>query len=297
MKVFVSHADGDKLIALPFVQLLRNGIRISDIFCSSTKGAIPNGHFFVQHILSELQRSNCTVSLLSPNYLKSQFCIAELGSARVSQFEGNSSFNSFIVPPTKYGDLSGMLFGVQSEFLDDLSALDGLCSKLGGVPTDIAWLTARNIFQEAIKLTFDERKAEALLSELIIHDFQLEPAIDTKIEYKSKIRVQMKNNTGFTIDVGNLEWLAKSSDVPLQIPQQRFDVLQLEKSPGWHKNSWENTAPQIKVPPGGVFRLWLGLHQAFSVDELRRRHEGQLLGTLTLRIGINGTTLTWSKRL
>ena len=54
MKVFVSHADADKQIALPFVDLLENGMGISDAFCSSSRGAIPNGQFFVQHILSKL---------------------------------------------------------------------------------------------------------------------------------------------------------------------------------------------------------------------------------------------------
>ena len=119
MKIFVSHADADKLIALPFVELLRHGVKISDIFCSSTKGAIPNGQFFVQHILSELHTLDCTVSLLSPNYLKSQFCIAELGSAVVAQFRGAALFNSFTVPPTKFQRSWWDAFGIQSEFLDD----------------------------------------------------------------------------------------------------------------------------------------------------------------------------------
>jgi len=124
VKVFVSHADADKQFALPFVDLLKNGIGISDVFCSSSKGAIPNGQFFVQHILSELLQAGCTISLLSPNYLKSQFCIAELGSAVVAQFKGLALFNSFTIPPTRFGDLGGMLFGVQSEHLDEIAALD-----------------------------------------------------------------------------------------------------------------------------------------------------------------------------
>ena len=57
----------------------------------------------------------------------------------------------------------------------------------------------------------------------------------------------MKNDTGLTIDVGNpVGWLAKSSDVPLQVPKQRFDVLQLEKSPGWHENSWKTLRPKSR---------------------------------------------------
>ena len=60
------------------MELLKNGICISDVFCSSSRGAIPNGQFFVQHILSELLDANFTISLLSPNYLKSEFRLPSL---------------------------------------------------------------------------------------------------------------------------------------------------------------------------------------------------------------------------
>ncbi len=297
VKVFVSHADADKQIALPFVDLLKNGIGVADAFCSSSKGAIPNGQFFVQHILSELHTVDCTISLLSPNYLKSQFCIAELGSAVVAQFRGAALFNSFIIPPARFSDLGGMLSGIQSEPLEDPAAMEGLCSRLGGNPADAAWIAARESFQVRIKPIVDRRKAEELLSKVIIHDFRTHPTNDPKITYKSKIRVQLKNDTGLSIEVSNPSWTADTTDVPLQVPQHKFNVLQLESNPGWHAGVWAKEAATIEVPPGAVFRLWLGLHQAFSADELRRRHEGQLLGTLTLQVRIGGSDLTWRKRL
>jgi hypothetical protein len=295
--VFVSHAAADQQVALPFVDLLKNGIGINDVFCSSSKGAIPNGQFFVEHILKKLLAAKCTISLLSSNYLKSQFCIAELGSAVVAQFKGEALFNSFIVPPTHFGDLGGILQGVQSEHLDNRSALNGLCARLGGKNTNPAWKEALDTFEKTIKPIVDRRKAEDLLKKLIIHDFRAEPTTNPKTIFKSKIRVQLKNNTGRLIDVSNPRWAADSSDIPLQVPQQHFNILQLEKAEGWHKNSWENEAPKITVPAGAVFRLWFGLHQAFPAEELRRRHEGQLLGMLKLQVRINGIDLTWEKRL
>ncbi len=297
MKVFVSHADADKQIALPFVDLLKNGIGISGVFCSSSKGAIPKGQFFVQYILSELLQAGCTISLLSPNYLKSQFCIAELGSAVVAQFKGQALFNSFTIPPTRFGDLAGMLFGVHSERLDEIAALDGLCSRLGANPAEAAWIAARDAFQIVIKPIADRRKAEELLSNIIIHDFRTHPTSDPKINYKSKIRVQLKNNTGQSIEVSSPSWTADPADVPLQIPPHNFNVLQVETSAGWHKDAWVKEAAAISVPPGAVFRLWFGLHQAFAADELRRRHEGQLLGTLKLQVKMSGIDLIWEKRL
>jgi hypothetical protein len=297
VSVFLSHADPDKNIALSFVALLKNGTGITDVFCSSSKGAIPNGQFFVHEILTKLNGADCTISLLSPSYFKSQFCIAELGSGMVAQFKKPALFNSFIIPPTRFVDLGGMLTGVQSEALEDVAALDGLCAKLGGNPSDPRWVDARAAFQLAIKPIVDERRAGDLLSKLIVHDFRVHPTNDPKVSYKSKIRVQLKNNTGQSIGVSYPGWIAEAAEVPLQIPHQGPDVLQLETGPGWHAGVWEKLASRIAVPSNGVFRLWIGLHQAFSPDELRRRHEGQLLGTLTLKVRIGEIDLTWNKRL
>jgi hypothetical protein len=297
VKVFVSHADADKQIALLFVELLKNGIGISDVFCSSSKGAIPNGQYFVQHILTELHAANVTLALLSSHYLKSQFCIAELGSAIVSQFQNKASFNSFLITPTRFGDLGGMLFGVQSEYLDETATLDGLFARLTSRIPSKEWVTARDTFQQAIKPIGDRRNAEALLEKIIIHDFRADATNDARVVFKSKIRVQLKNNTGTEIEVSNPSWKVDAADVPLQVPAHNFKVLQLETSQGWHSDAWAKEDFTIAVPPGAVFRLWFGLHQAFGVDELRRRHEGQLLGRLNLQVKINLIDLIWEKRL
>jgi hypothetical protein len=100
VKVFVSHADGDKQIALPFVELLKNGVGISDVFCSPTKGAIPNGQFFAHHIFAKLHDADATIELLSSNHLKSEFCVAELGHAIAS-----TTTSSCSRPRTMMGNL------------------------------------------------------------------------------------------------------------------------------------------------------------------------------------------------
>jgi hypothetical protein len=190
-----------------------------------------------------------------------------------------------------------MLFGVQSEYLDETAALDGLYARLAGKTAGASWTAARDAFQQAIKPVTDRRNAEELVSKIIIHDFRTEPTTDPLITFKSKIRVQFKNITGRSVDISNPSWAADAGDVPLQIPPHNFNVLQVEASPGWHKDPWTTEAATITVPPGAVFRLWFGLHQAFTADELRRRHEGQLLGTLKMQVKINGIDLVWQKRL
>ena len=174
-----------------------------------------------------------------------------------------------------------MLYGIQSEHLEETAALDGLFARLvdktAGAPLDYR---AKDAFQIAIKPVVDRRKAEELLSKITIHDFRTEPSTDPKVNFKSKIRVQFKNNTGQLIDISCPIWAADIADVPLQVPPHNNNVLQVETSTGWHKNAWTDAAATISVPQGAVFRLWFGLHQAFAADDLRRRHEGQLLGTL-----------------
>jgi hypothetical protein len=297
MKAFVSHAHADEHIALPFVNLLKTGIGISDVFCSSSKGAIPNGQFFVQHILSKLQAADCTISLLSPNYFRSHFCIAELGIAVAAQVNNSAKFSSYIIPPTGFGDLSGILLGIQSQHLAETTPLDELCAKLEGNLTGHTWTASRNEFLKLIKPILDRRKAEELLNKIVIHDFQMDTATVPTIAYKSKIRVQFQNNTGQSVDIGNPIWDSGATGISLQTPPQNSKVLQVETSAGWHRDAWSNEAATISVMPGAVFRLWLGLHQACSSDELRRRHEGRLLGTLQLQVKINGIDLPFEKRL
>ena len=48
----------------------------------------------------------------------------------VAQFQGKALFNSFIISPTRFGDLGGMLYGIQSEHLEETAALDGLFARL-----------------------------------------------------------------------------------------------------------------------------------------------------------------------
>ncbi len=116
MNLFISHADADKEMAAKFVDLLQLGIGVphGDIFCSSAKGTIPNGSFFVQHILGKLTSADFVIALLTRSYFKSHFCLAEAGAALVGQTAKGSEFLSFIVPPVKLSELDGALYGVQS---------------------------------------------------------------------------------------------------------------------------------------------------------------------------------------
>src|ERR1700722_13345570 len=127
MKIFISHAAVDHELAVALSDLLDLGAGFShdDVFCSSAKGSIPNGKYFVDHILQKLNEAELIVALLSKSYFKSKFCLAEAGAALTRQRAGNAQFYSFVVPPVAFSELEGALYGIQSGSLLDRSELGG----------------------------------------------------------------------------------------------------------------------------------------------------------------------------
>jgi len=114
LKIFISHAAADLELVEKFLDLLQLGVGVSrtNIFCSSTKGAIPNGEFFVNHILSELASADVVFSILSESYFASAFCLAEVGAAQILSSSKRAAFRSLLVPPADFADLKGILYGV-----------------------------------------------------------------------------------------------------------------------------------------------------------------------------------------
>ena len=108
MKIFVSHAAVNAQLAKELVSLLRLGVGVShnDIFFSSSHGNIPNGEFFVQKILTELGNSSLCISILSRPYLKSKFCLEEVGAAQVRRIGGIAGLFTLLVPPASFSELT-----------------------------------------------------------------------------------------------------------------------------------------------------------------------------------------------
>lgn len=101
MKFFISHAAKDKEIAKSFSMFL-NGLDINiEIFCSSIAGTIDQGDDFVKKIESELKNSDVFIPLISSNYIKSKYCLIELGYAYAKHTEYSKRYYilPFCVPP------------------------------------------------------------------------------------------------------------------------------------------------------------------------------------------------------
>lgn len=111
--IFVSHAVADVVLAEDFVDFLKLGMGVShsEVFFSSYKGSIPNGAFFVEYILSKLNKSDLVIALVSRAYLASGFCAAEAGAALARKTASQGNFYSLVIPPLSFGELDGVLYG------------------------------------------------------------------------------------------------------------------------------------------------------------------------------------------
>ncbi|MGK9391311.1 toll/interleukin-1 receptor domain-containing protein [Bacillus sp. 8A6] len=83
-KFFVSHSTNDPEIVECFnEQFLRLalGIPKEQIYCTSVQGTLHIGEHFNDEILENLQNSEVVIFLITKKFLKSNYCLAELGAA------------------------------------------------------------------------------------------------------------------------------------------------------------------------------------------------------------------------
>lgn len=116
--VFVSHATADAALVRAFVDFLADGVGVpvEEIFCSSLpEFGIPTGLNFLAYMRDQIDASLIVIMLLSPSYMASPFCQAELGAAWVKAKE----VFPIVVPPTTFADVSGVMLGKQAMKIDD----------------------------------------------------------------------------------------------------------------------------------------------------------------------------------
>ncbi len=124
-RIFVSHAAKDEALVEEFVELLQVGINVhpDDVFCSSLPGMnIPTGKAFIDHIKSQVKDPEVVLLVISPEFLKSQFCLNEVGASWALSL----ALYPLLVPPLDYGHVRGVLAGVQVSKIDDKEKLNDL---------------------------------------------------------------------------------------------------------------------------------------------------------------------------
>jgi len=123
-RILISHASKDKEIIQAFMDEIligALGIKITDIFCTSTDGTkIKSGSDWRNNIKEHLESSRITLLFLTPNYKESEICLNEMGAAWVLSGRAIPLF----VEPLNY-DSVGLLQEVkQLERLQDEKSLD-----------------------------------------------------------------------------------------------------------------------------------------------------------------------------
>ncbi|NUN06655.1 MAG: toll/interleukin-1 receptor domain-containing protein, partial [Bdellovibrio sp.] len=161
IKVFISHAVANEAIAHKLVDLLVSGVglRSYEIFCSSLLGhSISTGKGFVEKILSALIEADVVITILTPNYYESIFCIAELGGAWTLKKDPYP----IVVSPLKMSDVSAVLLGRQAMKIEDEEALDVMFDdlkrdlKIAGNATPI-WTRKKKEFIEQVVALIPEQ--------------------------------------------------------------------------------------------------------------------------------------------
>ena len=295
MTVFVSHADKDRDLTAKLVDLLRLGAGVAhhEIFCSSLSGMnTPNGGYFVNDILQHLGAAKVVLAVLSENYFRSQFCVAEVGAGQLLHHTQKSAdFYSILVPPANFSSsLQGVLFGVQSGKIDERRTLDEMHDRVikhvANPPSTTIWNDNRDIFLSAVRPIIERMEAVALLDRLKITEAVFEP--DPTRTYKLKLRVVFNNETGKPIKVKGVDWDTGVHGAKLQLPFVS-GVLQL-----WARGRWQDEDPEISVPTKGRFRLWVGID---STEGFKIFKENDRLGWLKLIITISGYEIDWSREI
>lgn len=147
VQVFLSHSAADIDLVTAFENLLCKALNITSqsIFCSTLEGqGVKKGGDFVDEIKGKAVEAKAVVALLSPTYMESPFCLAELGAAWVL----NTNRFPVIVPPNTFEIMQATLLGVVGVKVDQEDALTQLLEDIGDalfLPAPKAAVRARAI--------------------------------------------------------------------------------------------------------------------------------------------------------
>lgn len=111
-RLFISHCSHDKAAVQQFMEflILGMGIPSSDIFCTSQKGTLIPGEPFMEKIKEELVDCEKVICYITPHYLRSITCLAEMGAA----WYQTGKIIPFVVSPLQFTDLNNTpLMGLQ----------------------------------------------------------------------------------------------------------------------------------------------------------------------------------------
>ncbi|PFL57735.1 hypothetical protein COJ27_29495 [Bacillus cereus] len=97
---FISHATADQKLVSEIVDFMESALKIdrAKIYCTSGTGTrkMRTGNNFIENIKENVKGTKVVIFIFTPNYFKSNFCLAELGAA----WALSSEVYPIIIPPT-----------------------------------------------------------------------------------------------------------------------------------------------------------------------------------------------------
>lgn len=101
--IFISHSTKDRKFVEQIVEFLQlgMGVELRKIFCTSLYGTLPTGEDFIKIIKNNVKDRGMVLAVITPEYLKSQFCMMELGAA----WAGAERLYPILALGTEYKDL------------------------------------------------------------------------------------------------------------------------------------------------------------------------------------------------
>lgn len=115
--IFLSHSSADKELVDRFVDFLDTAFKIerSDIYCTSLEGtkSIRTGSNFINDIKENIEDTEIVLYFLTPNFLKSHFCLSELGAS----WALSKRIYPILIPPIEFEDLEGTPLKGVTQFL------------------------------------------------------------------------------------------------------------------------------------------------------------------------------------
>ncbi|GLV66655.1 hypothetical protein Bmyc01_53240 [Bacillus mycoides] len=98
--IFISHATADHELVSEIVDFMEVALKVEreKIYCTSGEGTkkIRTGTNFISDIKDNVSGTKLVIFILTPNYFKSNFCLAELGAA----WAFSSDVYPIVIPPT-----------------------------------------------------------------------------------------------------------------------------------------------------------------------------------------------------
>ena len=152
-RIFISHATEDALIAGALARLLRLGCNLDEgaiFLTSSAEYSVPSGEDWAAYIEAELRSTALVVALISPAFLRSEFCLCEVGA----QWMLRQPWHPMLLSPATAADANRLPQRPQATPIDRPSSLDELRDRietlLGAVTSTTGWNTNRDAFLQAV---------------------------------------------------------------------------------------------------------------------------------------------------